>query len=125
MKFLLITLLLGISLSTNARASSPSSLRTRISDDGAILSIQIDGYKNGRTIHYKQITGVSGLNRLQTELVMHRAFRSQSLFVPLHEIPTLCMTAFGLVVLISILLIAGYRIKRTSQKNQIQPVTSH
>ncbi|GAB3548308.1 hypothetical protein [Spirosoma fluminis] len=125
MKLLLITLLLGICLSTNARAYTPTYLRTRISDDGTMLLIQIDAYKNGRMIHFKQTTDVSGLNRLQTELVMYRAFNSQGIFLPVHKMPTLCTMAFGLVALIGMLLIAVYRIRQTSQMTQVQTVTNY
>ncbi|MFD2571388.1 hypothetical protein ACFSUS_12135 [Spirosoma soli] len=119
MKLLFITLLLCISIFTSAEAATPSVLRTRISDNGVTLSIQINGYKNGRKINYDQTTNVSRLNWLQKELVKYRAFRSQGLFLPLREMPGLCMTASGLVVLMSTLSMMGYTMKRISRANHL------
>ena len=71
MKYLLIvTLFLKLStLVALAQQPVPSSLRTRITDDGQTLSIQFDGFKSNRKVHYDQHFDVSNMSGLQKEII--------------------------------------------------------
>ena len=86
-----------------------SKLRTRVSDDSQTLTIQVDGKKNGQTIHLNQRYDVTGMNTVQKEILMYRTFRSVGLVLPLHEMPALIFGTFGLVIFISTLLIMRYQ----------------
>ncbi|WP_338876137.1 hypothetical protein WBJ53_10860 [Spirosoma sp. SC4-14] len=89
-----------------------SYLRTRIVDDSNTLSIQIDGQKNGHTIHLNQVFIISDKNTLQKELFKYQAFRSQGLFLPLHEMPFLVGSGLGISLLLVSLTIIGFRRNR-------------
>jgi len=86
-----------------------SHLRTRIVDDSNTLSIQIDGQKNGHTIHFNQAFAVSDKNSLQKEFLKYQAFHSQGLFLPLHEMPFLVGSGLGISLLLVSLTIIGFR----------------
>jgi hypothetical protein len=105
MKTLIIFLLLSIGTVAMAKDPASSKVRTRISDDSQTIAIQIDGFNHGRKIHYDQAFDVSGMNVLQKELLTYRAFDSQGLLPPLHEMRWLIFAALGLTGLILTLIL--------------------
>ncbi len=114
MKMKLCCLLLLVSSLSMAQGPTSSTLRTRISDDQQTLSIQIDGNKAGRRIHYDESFAVSGKNELQKEVLKYRAFESQGITVPLSQIPYLLFSAASLVMAVSILIVTRFRRSRKS-----------
>lgn len=121
MKVLFINLLLSISLSAAAQ-SSP--LRTRIVNDDQTLSIQIDGFKNGRKIHYNRTFDVARLNPLQKEILKYRAFESQGIALPLHEMVWLIFAALGLPAGVAALLIGRSPAKKAALTNPVNSLRS-
>ncbi|GAB3806881.1 hypothetical protein GCM10028819_43140 [Spirosoma humi] len=95
MKYLFSCLLICIGLTTVPQRSVASNLRTRISDDTKTLSIQLDGNQDGRKIQFSQTFNVAGMNPVQKELLLYRAFRSAGVPVPIHEIPWLVLVLFA------------------------------
>ncbi|CAN5428084.1 hypothetical protein BH09BAC4_BH09BAC4_10470 [soil metagenome] len=112
MKHLQVCLLLSIGLVAMTTNANASSVRTRISDDNQTLSIQIDGVKNGQTIHYNQRFNVAGMNALQKTVLKYRAFNSAGVSIPFHEIAWLIFAALGLIMLILTSLIVQYQVRK-------------
>ncbi|QHV99933.1 hypothetical protein [Spirosoma endbachense] len=112
MKTLIMCLLLGIGTVAMAKDPSSSQVRTRISDDSQTIAIQIDGFKHGRKIRFDQTFDVSGINVLQKELLIYRAFDSQGLLPPLHMMKWLIFAALGLTgVILTLILVIIQRMK--------------
>lgn len=124
MKYLFVSLLLSLSLAVTAQPSSSSALRTRIVNDDQTLSIQIEGINNGRKIHYRQAYDVAGMNLLQKEWLKYRAFESQGVALPLHEIAWLLLAALGLSVGVVAFLIWQSPAKQATRMNPVksQPI---
>lgn len=112
MKYFLMSLLLSIGLVAMTQTAMASNLRTRISDNSQTLSIQIDGVKHGRKVHYNQRFDVAGMNALQKEVLKYRAFNAAGVTIPFHEIAWLVFSALGFVALILTGLIVGYQIRK-------------
>jgi hypothetical protein len=106
-------------ISTIASAGEPvhSRLEKRIEDDGSTLSIQIDGFANGREIRYKQAFDVAEMNALQKELLKCRVFYSQGVGLPLNEMPGLLFGVPALAALMIGLLVAGTRARKAAAAN--------
>jgi hypothetical protein len=115
MKLFLMGLLLSLSTIVLAKQPMYSRLRQRIVDDGNLLSIQIDGIKNGRTIHYDQTFDITGMSQVRKEILKYRAFRAAGIVLPLHEMPWCVGMAAGLVVVIGALLVVRYRAVKTTR----------
>lgn len=115
MKHLLIIAL--VSLSTFASAQSVSRLKTRITDNNQTLTIQFDGNKNGRPIHYKRTFDVAGMNTFQKDVLKYRAFASQNVVPPLHDMLVSVITILGIVSLAITLLILGYQSRKNALTN--------
>lgn len=113
MKLLLIGLLLSIGTQALAQQATTSRLRTRISDDGTTLTIQMDGTRNGRKIHYDQTFDVANLNGLQKEILKYRVFASVGASLPADEMSRLIGLAFGSLTLIITFLIVRFQMRRT------------
>jgi hypothetical protein len=105
----LSSLLLLIGLFVSTYPVKASGLRTRVTDDSQTLTIQIDGQKNGRIIYLNQRYDVTGLNTVQKEILMFRAFKSVGLVLPLHEMPALIFGSLALIIFVSTLLIMRYQ----------------
>ncbi|SFC73596.1 hypothetical protein [Spirosoma endophyticum] len=112
MKHLLIALLLSIGLVAMTTNANASNLKTRISDDNQTLSIQIDGFKNGKEIHYSQHFSVADMSALQKTMLKYRAFNSAGVAIPFHEISWLFFTALVVITLILTGLIVGYQVRK-------------
>ncbi|UFH55931.1 hypothetical protein [Spirosoma sp. KNUC1025] len=112
MKHLLILILLSISTFTMAQSSSR--LKTRIVDNSQTLSIQIDGNRNGRSIHYKQTFDVEGMTTLQKDILKYRAFTSQNVMPPLHDMAVSIATILVAISLVVTFLIVGYQSRKTT-----------
>ena len=124
MKLLLICLLLGVGTMATAQNMAASRLETRIEDDGKILSIQIDGFKNERQIHYKRSFDVAGMNRLQKEVLKCRVFYAQGLAMLLREVSGLLFAVPGLAALAIGFLVAGYRTWKANQQKTLKTLPS-
>lgn len=74
MKPILMSLLLCLGIQALAWQATACTLRTRISDDGRVLSIQIEGTRHGKKINYERTFDVAGMNDLQKEILKHRVF---------------------------------------------------
>ena len=112
MKHLLIIVLLSIS--TFATAQSSSRMKTRIVDNSQTLLIQIDGNKSGRSIHYKQTFDVAGMTTFQKDVLKYRAFASQNVVPPLHDMAVSIATLLGALSLVITLVIVDYRSRNTT-----------
>ncbi len=115
MKLLLFSLLLTISTTAMAQ----SSLRMRISDDEKMLSIRIDGTRNGRKIHFNRAFDVSDMSAVRKELLKYRVFTSLGISPPLHEMPWVILTVLGVVVVFFTGLVLRFR---TVKPAQFRPV---
>ncbi len=115
MKQLLIIAL--VSLSTLAGAQSESRLKTQITDNTQTLTIQFDGHKNGRPIHYKRTFDVAGMTSFQKDVLKYRAFASQNVVPPLHDMLVSIITIFGIISFIMTLLILGYQSRKNALTN--------
>ncbi|MFD2573037.1 hypothetical protein ACFSUS_20515 [Spirosoma soli] len=124
MKRLLILLLLSVSTIVTTRPSTSSRVKTRISDDGRILSIQIDGFSDRRTIHYNRSFNVVDMNRLEVDLLTFRVFSSQGVTPPFDQMSSLLLAALGLSLFIITLLIVVYRQKRSALMNPVKSLRS-
>ncbi len=120
MKLRLLVLFLGVSTGVFARNDAPTVLKTRIADNEKTLSIQIDGLKNGRKIHYDQTFPVAKTGRLQKEVLKFYAFRSAGLMLPLREMPGLLLTALGLVGLLAATLTGISRRRKAALMNPVK-----
>ncbi|GAB4029923.1 hypothetical protein [Spirosoma jeollabukense] len=121
MKYLLICLLLSTGLVLMTANAKASNLKTRISDDNRTLSIQIDGYKNGKTIHYNQRFNVAGMNALQKTILKYRAFNSAGVTIPFGEISWLFFVALGLTAVVLTGLIVWYQIRKGVFVKSVSP----
>lgn len=113
MKFILIGLLLSIGTQALAQQAATTKLRTRISDDSHVLSIQIDGTRHGQKVHYDHTFDVAGMNSLQKAILKYRVFYSVGAPLPSHEMSRLIGLAFGLVTSIITFLIVRFQLRRT------------
>ncbi|WP_420150620.1 hypothetical protein [Spirosoma sp.] len=114
MKHLIIIVL--ISVSTFAAAQSSSRLKTRIVDDNQTLSIQIDGNRNGQPLHYNQTFDVAGMTTLQKDVLKFRAFASQNVAPPLHDMAVSIATLVGVLSLVITVAIVGYQTRYRKRK---------
>jgi len=112
MKIILLGLLLSLGAQAQAQQPTTSVLRTRISDDGNALSIQIDGTRHGQKIHYDQKIDVADMNVLQKEILKYRVFTSVGAPLPIHEMSRLIGLAYGFVTLVITLLIVRFQLRR-------------
>lgn len=103
------TVLIALLLSFGPVAMADSVLQTRFVDNGKMLSIQINGHRDGRKIHFDRTFDVSGQNILQKEMIKYRAFRAVGLMPPLGELPGLVALALGLVVLAGTVLVMRFQ----------------
>lgn len=109
MRSLLLILLLSVSTLAIARPSSK--IRTQIADDGAKLSIRIDGIKDGEEIYYQHTFDITGMNGFQKDLLKYQAFHSAGVSLPLHEMQWLISGIIGFISLI--LVIVGISVRYT------------
>jgi hypothetical protein len=110
-----LAIILILSLMTAVQAQSSDRLQTRISDDNQTLSIKIDGNKQGREIHFQQAFDVSRMNGLQIDLLKYRAFASQGITLPIHEMKYVISAVLGVLMLIA-LAIAFYILRYQANK---------
>jgi hypothetical protein len=113
MKLILISLLLSIGIQAMAQQATTSKIRTRISDDGNALSIQIDGTRNGQKIHYDQTFDVADMNGLQKDILKYRVLDSVGAPLPIHEMSRVIGLAFGFLTLAITFLIVRFQMRRT------------
>ena len=109
MKLLLFILAIGLSTGVMAQQST---VRNRLSDDGKTLSIQIDGKRDGRMIHYNRAFDVAGMNRLQKEVIKYRAFKSTGM--PIHEVAGFVTVFFGLAAMVATYLIIAFQRRKAA-----------
>lgn len=124
MKLRLLVLFLGVSTGVFARNDAPTVLKTRIINDEKTLSIQIDGLKNGRKIHYDQTFPVAAANQLQKEVLKYRAFRSVGLVLPPHEMPGLFLMSLGGVGLLAVALTGMLNRRKAALTNPVNSLRS-
>ncbi|MPR34775.1 hypothetical protein [Salmonirosea aquatica] len=113
MKVMLIGLLLCIGAQALAQQADTNKIRTRISDDGGTLSIQIDGDRNGQRIHFDQAFDVAGMNGLQKKILKYRVFAAVGVPLPFKDILWLIGLGFGFVILIMTFLIVRFQKRRS------------
>lgn len=111
MKLLLFILAIGLSTGVMAQQSTT---RNRLSDDGKTLSIQIDGKRDGRMIHYNRTFDVAGMNRLQKEVIKYRAFKSAGVTMPIHEVAGFVTVFFGLAAMVATYLIIVFQRRKAA-----------
>jgi len=97
-----------------------TTLRKQIADDEKTLSIKIDGVQNGQPIHFDQSFDVAGMNRLQKEWLMFKAFKAQGIPLALHDVPWLLVLALGVVSLLVALSIVVYQTQQESQMSAVK-----
>ena len=115
MKNLLIALLLTIGTAALAHNPETRPTRTRITDDGSTLTIQIDRPHEKKPVHYQQTFDVADMNWVQKGWLKYRVFTDQGVALPLHEMVGLGIVTIGLLALLGAFLIVGYRTLKTRQ----------
>ena len=76
------SILIGLLLTSfTALAQTPvhSNLNTSINDNGKTFSIQIDGDRNGKAVHYNRTFDVAGMSQQQKEAMKNRVLDSLGL----------------------------------------------
>ncbi len=118
MKNLLIIFLLTISTAALAQTSKVGPARTRITDDGKTLTIQIDRPDDTKPVHYQQTFSIDDMNRIQKEWLKYRVFADQGVALPLHEMVGLGIGMAGLLAFLGAFPIVGYYTLRSRQTRQ-------
>ena len=121
MKTIFIFLLLVLGTVAMARPAELPIERTRIAEDDATLTIQIDRENGYQSIHYQHTFNVADMNWMEKDLLKIRVFASQGVVLPFREIADLLVLIVGILALAGTLLIVNYQASKRPALDPTSP----